>query len=168
VNNFRRKELIRSAIGFLRVAGFSRWKDHRFSKPVAMVSHFGRASVDAMNTMTPLQPANLPGFKVVPKRHLGEFFSPSQNAYYILIGRRGTPDAPRESVLFVYNLDHFLDECQRQIDKLWEKHRVLITHVAVKLCNGLRPAHGDLAELYERAITVQQLRQKLHPRFRRV
>lgn len=120
-----------------------------------------------MNT-TPLQPVKLPGFKVVPKRHLGERFSASQNAYYILLGRRGAPESPRERVLFVHYLDHFLDACQRQIEDLWEKHRVLITHVAVKIAEDLRPAHGDLAELYERAVTVQQLRQKLHPRFRRL
>lgn len=118
--------------------------------------------------ITPLQPVKLPGFKVVPKRHLEERFSASQNAYYILLGRRGASRAARERVLFVHYLDHFLDACQRQIEDLWEKHRVLITHVAVKIAEDLRPAHGDLAELYERAVTVQQLRQKLHPRFRRL
>ena len=123
--------------------------------------------VCAMNT-TPLQPAKLPGFKVVPKRHLGELFHPSQSAYYILLGRRGSADAPRERILFVHYLDHFLDACQQQIDALWEKHRVLITHVAVKLGKRLRPAHHDFAEVYERAVTVQQLRHKLHPRFRRL
>ena len=61
----------------------------------------------------PLQPAKLPGFKVVPKRHLGEFFHPSQCAYYILLGRRGTPAAPRERVLFVQYLDDFLAACQQ-------------------------------------------------------
>jgi hypothetical protein len=120
-----------------------------------------------MNT-TPLQPIKLPGFKVVPKRHLVQCFSPSQSAYYVLLGRRGAPEAPRERVLFVHYLDHFLNACQRQIEALWEKHRVVITHVAVKISKGLRPAHGDLAELYERAVTVQQLRQKLQPRFRRL
>ncbi len=118
-----------------------------------------------MNT-TPLQPLKLPGFKVVPKRHLEECFSASQNAFYILLGRRGAPDAPRERVLFVHYLDHFLAACQRQIEELWEKRGVLITHVAVKI--GLPPAHGDLAELYDRAVTVQQLREKLPPRFRRL
>jgi hypothetical protein len=120
-----------------------------------------------MNTPA-LPPTRLPGFKVVPKRDLGECFSPSQNAYYVLLGRRGAPDAPRERVLFVHYLDHFLEACQQQIDELWEKHRVLITHVAVKIGKGLRPAHGDLAEMYERAVTVQHLRQKLQPRFRRL
>jgi hypothetical protein len=120
-----------------------------------------------MNTSA-LQPTKLPGFKVVSKRHLGEFFSPSQSAYYVLLGRRGTPDSPRERVLFVHYLDHFLDACQQQIDELWQKHRVLITHVAVKLGKGLRPTRGTLAKTYERAIEVQQLRQKLHPRFRRL
>jgi hypothetical protein len=120
-----------------------------------------------MNT-TPLQPTKIPGFKVVPKRHLGACFSASQNAYYILLRRRGAPDAPRERVLFVHYLDHFLDACQRQIEDLWEKHRVLITHVAVKIGKDLPPAHGDLAELYDRAVAVHQLREKLHPRFRRL
>jgi hypothetical protein len=120
-----------------------------------------------MNT-APLQPVRLPGFKVVPKRNLREFFSPSQNAYYILLGRRGPSNAPRERVLFVHYLDHFLDTCQRQIEDLWDKHRVVITHVAVNAGRHLRPAHHDLAELYHRAVTVQQLRDKLHPRFRRL
>jgi hypothetical protein len=115
-----------------------------------------------------LPPVRLPGFKVVPKRNLRESFSPSQNAYYILLGRRGPADAPRESVLFVRYLDHFLDTCQRQIEELWEKHRVVITHVAVNASKHLRPAHDDLAELYERAVTVQQLRDKLQPKFRRL
>src|SRR3954464_10707315 len=102
----------------------------------------GRAfSLIAMNT-TPVQPAKLPGFKVVPKRHLGECFSPSQSAYYVLLGRRGAPERPRERVLFVHYLDGFLDSCQQQIDELWEKHRVLITHVAVKLSKEFRSAHG--------------------------
>jgi len=117
---------------------------------------------------TPLRSLRLPGFKVVPKRSLRDFFSPSQNAYYILLGRRGPAHAPRESVLFVHYLDHFLDTCQRQIDKLWEKHRVVITHVAVNAGKHLRPAHHNLAELYRRAVTVQHLRDELHPRFRRL
>src|SRR4051812_21438477 len=132
-----------------------------------MVTSTHRIRFQVMNAI-PLQPTKLPGFKVVPKRHLGECFSTSQNAYYVLLGRRGAADAPRERVLFVHYLDHFLDSCQRQIDDLWEKRRVLITHVAVKIGKGLRPAHGDLAELYERAVTVHHLRQKLHPRFRRL
>jgi hypothetical protein len=120
-----------------------------------------------MNT-SPLQPLRLPGFKVVPKRHLGAFFSSSQSAYYILLGRRGAPECPRERVLFVHYLDSFLDACQAQIEELWRKHRVLITHVAVKLGDEQRSAHGDLAQTYQRAVSVQQLRQKLHPRFRRL
>ena len=117
---------------------------------------------------TPLPLIRLPGFQVVPKRRLQQRFSPSQNAFYVLLGRRGPSGAQRESVLLVYYLDHFLTKCQEQITKLWEKHGVVITHVAVKAAKGLRPAHGDLAELYERAVTVQHLREKLHPRFRRV
>ena len=117
---------------------------------------------------TPLQPAKLPGFRIVPKRHLGELFRPSQSAYYVLLGRRGDPHAPRERVLFVHYLDHFLDGCQRQIKELWEKHRVPITHVAVKLGKPLPADHHDFAEVYERAVTVQHLREKLQPRFRRL
>jgi hypothetical protein len=120
-----------------------------------------------MNTL-PLQPRKLPGFKVVPKRLLGKCFSSSQSAYYVLIGRRGAPDSPRERVLFVHYLDRFLNECQRQIEELWEKHRVMITHVAVKLGRESAPVHGDLARTYERAVSVQQLRHKLQPRFRRL
>lgn len=125
------------------------------------------ASLVVMNT-TSFQPPKLPGFKVVPKRHLGEFFSPSQSAYYVLLGRRGAPDAPRERVLFVHYLDHFLDDCQRQIEELWQKHRVLITHVAVKVGKQLHSPRRDFAEVYDRAVTVQHLREKLHPRFRRL
>ena len=120
-----------------------------------------------MNTTT-LQPTNLPGFKVVPKRHLEEVFSSSQSAYYVLLGRRGAPESPRESVLLVQYFDDFLDACQRQIEELWRKHRVLITHVAVKIGKGLRPKRGALAKTYERAVAVQHLREKLHPRFRRL
>ena len=120
-----------------------------------------------MNTTTPLQPTRLRGFRVVPKRHLGEFFSPSQSACYVLLGRRGDPAAPRERVMFVHYLDGFLDACQRQIEELWEKHRVLITHVAVKLGKRLPPQH-DFHRVYERALAVQHLREKLHPRFRRL
>ena len=117
---------------------------------------------------TPLQPAKLPGFKVVPKRHLGEVFAPWQSAYYVLLGRRGAPDSPRERVLLVQYLDRFLEACEQQIEELWEKHRVLITHVAVKIGKPLHPVRHDLADAYERALTVQQLRRKLHPRFRRL
>lgn len=120
-----------------------------------------------MNT-TELQPSKIPGFTVVPKRHLGEIFSPTQSAYYILLGRRGTPAAPRERVLFVHYVDHFVDECQRQIEELWTKHRVLITHVAVKVGRRLQSSRHDFAQAYERAVTIQALRHKLHPRFRRL
>jgi hypothetical protein len=106
----------------------------------------------------PLQPVRLPGFKVVPKRSLREFFSPSQNAYYILLGRRGPSNAPRERVLFVHYLDRFLDTCQRQIEDLWDKHRVVITHVAVNAGRHLRPAHHDLAELYQRTLPSRRSR----------
>ena len=118
---------------------------------------------------TPLHPTTkLPGFKIVPKRHLGESFSPSQNAYYVLLRRRGSAEAPRERVLFVQHIDRFLEDCRKQIAELWEKHRVFITHVAVKIGKGVRPSHGDLAQTYERAVSVQQLREKLQPRFRRL
>lgn len=119
-----------------------------------------------MNT-TPVQPEKLSGFKIVPRRALDEFFSPSQSAYYVLLGRSGRPEEPRERVLFVQYLDHFLDSCHQQIDALWRKHRVLITHVAVKVGRRLRPQR-ELAEVYERAVTVHQLREKLQPRFRRL
>lgn len=115
-----------------------------------------------------LQPSQLPGFKVVPRRHLGEFFSPTQSAYYILLGRRGSPDHPRERVLFVHYLDHFLEGCQQQIEELWHKHRILITHVAVKVGKQLQASGHHFDQVYERAVTVQQLRQKLQPRFRRL
>jgi hypothetical protein len=117
---------------------------------------------------TPLEPIRLPGFKIVPKRHLEDCFSASQNAFYILIGRRGRTEAPRERVLFVHYLDHFVAACRRQIEDLWEKRGVVTTHVAVKIGKGLPPAHGDLAKLYDRAVTVHQLRDKLQPRFRRL
>jgi hypothetical protein len=116
--------------------------------------------------MAPVQ-FRLPGFKVVPKQHLHESFRPDQCACYVLLGVHGTPQESRERVLLVHYVDHFLDACERQIDDLWQKHRVLITHVAVKLGQLSRP-HGDLTQAYERAVTLQQLRQKLHPRFRRL
>jgi len=56
----------------------------------------------------------------------------------------------------------------RQIDELWQKHRVLITHVAVKLTKGLRDTRHDFSGVYERAVNVQHLRNKLQPRFRRL
>jgi hypothetical protein len=126
----------------------------------------GRASLEGVNT-TPVQPEKLPGFKVVPRRSLDEVFNPSQSAYYILIGRGGTSEDPRERVLFVQYLDRFLDSCHQQIEELWRKHRVLITHVAVKVGRRLRPER-ELAKVYDRAVTVHQLREKLQPRFRRL
>jgi hypothetical protein len=120
-----------------------------------------------MNTPIPLQPYRVRGFRVVPKRHLGHCFSPSQSACYVLLGRHGDPAAPRESVVFVQYVDDFLEACQHQIEELWEKHRVLITHVAVKLGKRLGRQHG-LNAAYRRAVAVQHLREKLHPRFRRL
>ena len=154
-------------IGFLRATDIFRCDVGRNSTCVALARRGAGCSLNSMNT-SPLQPHKLPGFKVVPKRHLGHCFSSSQSAYYILLGRRGAPASPRERVLFVHYLDRFLNECQRQIEELWSKHRVMITHVAVKIGHDAIPVHGDLARTYERALTVQQLRQKLQPRFRRV
>lgn len=113
------------------------------------------------------EPDLLPGFKVVPKRILPRIYRPTQSAYYVLIGRRGAPDAPRQRVVLVECLDEFLAGCQQQIAELWEKHRILVTHVAVKVDRRLGRRH-ELSEVYERAITVQQLRRRLHPRLRRV
>lgn len=118
--------------------------------------------------MTPLQDFKIPGFKVVPKHHLRDSFAPSQSAYYVLLGRRGSSAAPRERVLFVHYVDHFVDECQRHIDELWARHRVLITHVAVKLATRLRPTRHHFARTYRRAVEVQHLREQLQPRFRRL
>ena len=120
-----------------------------------------------MNRST-LNVFRLPGFKVIPKRRLESQCSRSQSAIYVLLGRRGSPNAPRERVLLVEYVDDFLEACQTQIEELWEKHRVLITHVAVKIGKDLRRAHGDLAEAYDRAVTMQHLREKLQPRFRRL
>jgi hypothetical protein len=120
-----------------------------------------------MNT-TPLHSTRIPGFKVVPKRQLGDVFHDSQGAFYVLLGRRGAPQAPRERVLFVGYLDDFLEACQQQINDLWEKHRVMITHVAVKLGRPLRASHHDFSDAYRRALEVQELRHKLNPRFRRL
>ncbi|MEY4941671.1 MAG: hypothetical protein RIQ93_3406 [Verrucomicrobiota bacterium] len=117
---------------------------------------------------TSLHDAKIPGFKVVPRRSLSACFSPSQSAYYILLRRRSTRHARHERILFVHYLDHFLDGCEQQIDALWQKHRVLITHVAVKLKRRLRRSSPDFTKAYQRALTVQQLRQKLHPLFRRI
>jgi len=154
-------------IGFRRAADFSRSQDRKFSLMDPIATHASGVNLVTMNTTTPLQPTRLPGFKVVPKRHLGDRFSPSQSACYVLLGRRGTPAAPRERVMFVHYVDDFLDACQRQIEELWEKHRVLITHVAVKLGKRLPPQH-DFQDIYKRAIAVQHLREKLQPRFRRL
>ncbi len=115
---------------------------------------------------SPLQPFRLPGFKVVPKHLLRDAFSSGQSAYYVLLGRRGAPDQPRERVLLVHFLDHFVEGCQQQIEELWRKHRVLITHVAVKL--GRRLSHHDFARVYRHALAIQQLRHRLQPRFRRL
>ncbi len=120
-----------------------------------------------MNT-TPLHSTRMPGFKVVPKHQLPDVFHGSQGAFYVLLGRRGAPEAPRERVLFVDYLDDFLTACQQQIDELWEKHRVMITHVAVKLGRPFRATHHNLTVAYQRALAVQELRHKLNPRFRRL
>jgi hypothetical protein len=119
-----------------------------------------------MNT-TPLHEFKIPGFQVVSKHELCDSFSPNQSAYYVLLRRRTTPEEPHEAVLFVHYVDHFLDACQRQIEELWAKHGVPITHIAVKLGAPLRRAH-DFAAAYTRALTVQKLRQELQPRFRRL
>jgi hypothetical protein len=117
-----------------------------------------------MNT-APVQSTHIPGFKVVSKHQLDDVFDGSQSAFYVLLGRHGPPDEPRESVLFVDYVDHFLDRCQQRIDALWDKHRVLITHVAVKPLNA---AHHDLTKAYERALALQELRRRLNPVFRRL
>lgn len=110
----------------------------------------------------------MPGFKIVPKRRLGDLFHESQSAFYVLLGRRGARTAPRERVVFVDYLDDFLDACQQQIDELWDKHRVMITHVAVKLGRPFRSTPRDLTQAYRRALAIQALRHKLNPRFRRL
>jgi hypothetical protein len=120
-----------------------------------------------MNT-TPLQSTKIRGFKVIPKRQLTDLFHESQSAFYVLLGRRGAPEAPRERVVFVDYLDDFLESCQQQIDELWEKHRVMITHVAVKVSRSFRTPSHTLDHAYERALAVQELRHKLNPRFRRL
>lgn len=117
---------------------------------------------------TPIHSTNIPGFKVVPKRQLGHVCHGSQGGFYVLLGRRGAPDAPRERVVFVDYVDDFLAACQQRIDELWEKHRVMITHVAVKLGRPFRTTHRNLTEAYERALAIQDLRHKLNPRFRRL
>lgn len=127
-----------------------------------------RRTYAAIVNTTPLHPEKLSGFKVVPKRLLRKCFSSTQSAYYVLLGRRGGPDCRRERVLFVHYLDRFLDQCQQEIEELWKKRRVMITHVAVKPGRKSVPVHGDLARSYERAVSIQQLREKLQPRFRRL
>lgn len=119
-----------------------------------------------MNRTTPSSPA-LPGFTVIPKRRLAARFRPTQAACYVLLGRRGRPETPRESVMLVQFEDDFLRSCQQQIEELWRKHRVPVTHVAVKLGRPLRRSH-DFAEAYARAVTLTHLREQLHPRFRRL
>ncbi|HVU32751.1 MAG TPA: hypothetical protein VHE61_04905 [Opitutaceae bacterium] len=120
-----------------------------------------------MNT-APLHETKIPGFKVVPKNRLADVFHGPQSAFYVLLGRRGAPDAPRDRVLFVDYVDDLVTACQQQIDELWSKHRVMITHVAVKLGRPFRSAHCDLTEAYKRAVAIQELRHKLNPRFRRL
>lgn len=117
---------------------------------------------------TPLQSTEIPGFTVVPKRQLGEYFHGSQSAFYVLLGRHGDPHAPRESVVFVDYLDDFLAACQQQIEDFWAKHRIMVTHVAVKLEEPHSAAEPNLTQAYERALAVQELRHRLQPRFRRV
>lgn len=117
---------------------------------------------------TPQLSTKFPGFTVVPKQQLGEVFHPAQSAFYVLLGRHGDPDAPRESVLFVDYVDDLLDSCTEKIDQFWDKHRVLITHVAVKLGRPLRAPEHNLTAAYERALAVQDLRNRLNPKFRRL
>ena len=116
----------------------------------------------------PLRSTKIPGFKVVPKHRLSDIFPASRGAFYVLLGRRGRPDHPRESVLFVDYVDDLLSACQQRIDEFWEKHRVFITHVAVKLGGSFGAHDHNLTHAYERALAVQELRHKLNPRFRRL
>lgn len=110
----------------------------------------------------------MPGFKIVPKGQLGDAFHGAHGAFYVLLGRRGSPEARRERVLFVDYLDDFLDGCQQHIEDLWAKHRVMITHVAVKIARPFGGASHNLTEAYRRAVALQELRHKLNPRFRRL
>jgi hypothetical protein len=132
-----------------------------------VVNRITAVRLRAMN-ISPLHLSKVRGFKVVPKNHLGDMFSPSQSAFYVLLGRRGRPTARRERVLFVDYVDDFLSCCQQQIEELWQKHRVVITHVAVKLGRPFRKAPHDLTDAYTHALQVQSLRHKLQPRFRRL
>lgn len=124
-------------------------------------------SLRAMNT-SPLQSTRIRGFRVVPKQHLSDLFRTPRSAFYVLLGRRGAPESPRERVLFVDYVDDFVAACQQQIDELWAKHGVIITHVAVKLGRRVGSAHRDFTAAYERAVAIQELRHKLNPRFRRL
>lgn len=117
---------------------------------------------------SPLHSTRIPGFTVVPKRQLGDVFHESQSALYILLGRHGSPEEERECVVFVDYLDDFLDACQQQIEDFWSKHRVMITHVAVKLGRPFHDEEPPLTRAYERALAIQDLRHKLQPRFRRL
>lgn len=119
-----------------------------------------------MHPTIPLPPGRLPGFRVVPQRQLGDVFDPSQCAFYVLLGRHGPPDDLRERVWLVHCVDHFLLHCQAQIEELWNRHRVRITHVAVKLTRRHPPR--DFSDAYARALAMQRLRQRLQPRFRRL
>jgi hypothetical protein len=86
----------------------------------------------------------------------------------VLIGRHGRPEEPRESVLFVDYVDDVLSVCHERIEELWAKHRVLITHVAVKLSTPFHTSEPKLDQAYARAVAVQELRHRLNPRFRRL
>jgi hypothetical protein len=122
-----------------------------------------------MNSSTQLPTTKIPGFKIVAKNQLRSHFRPSQAAYYVLLGRRGPANAPKERVFFVRYVDQFLTACQDHIDRLWRKRGVLITHVGVRPGKRLKPSQPDfLQKAYERAIAVQQLRDRLDPRFRRI
>lgn len=120
-----------------------------------------------MNT-TPLHSTRIPGFKVVSSHRINDVFHDSQSAFFVLLGRRQATQVPDERVLFVDYVDDLLEACQKRIDEFWEKHHVMITHVAVKLGGHLRPNHRNLNSAYERALAVQELRRKLNPEFRRL
>jgi hypothetical protein len=141
---------------------FIEWCMRSRSRP----SH-GITSVGAMNS-APTRSSNIPGFTVVSQQELDEVFDASQSAFYVLLGRHGAPEDTPESVLFVDYVDHFVDMCQQRIDALWQKHRVLITHVAVKLGGQFDRHHHNLMQAYERALALQELRHRLNPRFRRL
>ena len=119
-----------------------------------------------MNT-APLHSPRIPGFKVVPKHQLGALSRGPQSAFYVLLGRHAPENEPTESILFVDYVDDLVSACEQRIDEIWDKHRVMITHVAVKLGRTLR-ARRTLTAAYERALAIQELRHKLNPRFRRL